>query len=105
MSHREEVAQKIAPLAAPIAGSNPAGSDVSYDTDFESIKAEIDKLSSVDNAEPAWGRIHTLGTQLLSHKAKDLRVASWLAVAWVKTHSWEGFADALVLYDALCRSY
>ena len=93
-TYREEVAQRIAPLLAPIAGASPAGADISYDPDFETIKAEIDKLSSVDNAEPAWPRIRELGTTLLSQKGKDLRVASWWAVASVKTRTWPGFAFA-----------
>jgi hypothetical protein len=37
-TYREEVAQRIALLVAPIAGANPAGADVSYDADFETIK-------------------------------------------------------------------
>ena len=68
------VAQKIAAMVAPIAGANPAGADVSYDTDFESIKAEVDKLSSVDNLDPAWSKIQDLGEKLLTQKGKDFRV-------------------------------
>jgi len=105
VSYRDEVVQRLAPLLAPIVGANPAGGDISYDTDFESIKAEIDKLSSVDNSEPAWSKIQDLGTLLLSQKGKDLRVVSWMGVAKVKTHAWIGFAEALVLYEHLARSF
>ena len=105
MSYRDEVVQRLAPLLTPIAGANPAGADISYDTDFESIKAEIDKLSSVDNSEPAWSKIQDLGTLLLSQKGKDLRVVSWMGVAKVKTGAWVGFAEALVLYENLARSF
>jgi type VI secretion system protein VasJ len=105
VSYREEVLQKLAPLLAPMAGANPAGADVSYDTDFESIKAEIDKLSSVDNSEPAWSKIEDVGALLLSQKGKDLRVVSWMGVAKVKLQTWAGFAEALILYEALARSF
>lgn len=104
-TYREEVADKVAPLLAPIPGANPAGADVSYDTDFEAIKAEIDKLSSVDNLEPSWARIQELGTTLLSQKGKDLRVVSWMSVAKVKLRTWAGFAEALVLFEALSRTF
>lgn len=104
-TYREQVAEKLAPLLGPIPGANPAGADVSYDSDFEAMKAEIDKLSSVDNSEPSWSRIQQLGTGLLEKKGKDLRAASWMAVAMVKTGSWVGFADALVLYDGLLKTY
>jgi type VI secretion system protein VasJ len=105
VSYREDVAQRIAVLVAPIGGANPAGADVSYDTDFETIKAEIDKLSSVDNLDPAWSKIQDLGAQLLAQKGKDFRVVSWMGVAKVKTQGWVGFAEALILYETLARSY
>jgi type VI secretion system protein VasJ len=104
-TYREEVTQRIATLVAPIAGANPAGADVSYDTDFETIKAEIDKLSSVDNLDPAWSKIESLGTQILAQKGKDFRVAGWMSVAKVKTQGWAGFAEALILLEVLARSF
>jgi type VI secretion system protein VasJ len=105
VSYREEVGQRIAALVAPIAGANPAGADVSYDADFETIKAEIDKLSSVDNLDPSWSKIQDVGAQLLATKGKDFRVVSWMGVAKVKTQGWVGFAEALILYETLARSY
>lgn len=104
-TYREEVAERIAPLLAPIGGANPAGADISYDSDFETIKAEIDKLSSVDNLEPAWGKIEQLAAALTAQKGKDLRVVSWMTVAKVKTSSWRGFAESLVLCHGLASSY
>jgi len=104
-TYREEVAQRLALLVAPIAGANPAGADVSYDTDFETIKAEIDKLSSVDNLDPAWSKIQELGAQLLAQKGKDFRVVSWMGVAKVKTQGWIGFSEALILYETLARTF
>ena len=105
MTYREEVSQRVAALAAPISDAAPAGVDISYDADFEAIKAEIDKMSSVDNSEPSWTRIQDLASTLLSKKGKDLRVASWMTVAKVKTQGWTGFAESLVLYDALSRTF
>jgi type VI secretion system protein VasJ len=104
-TYREEVAERVAPLLAPIAGANPAGADVSYDPDFEAIKAEIDKLSSVDNVEPAWSRIQELGRSLLTQKGKDLRVVAWMTVAKVKQDTWKGFAESLVLFDTVSRTF
>jgi type VI secretion system protein VasJ len=95
----------VAALVAPIAGVNPAGADVSYDTDFEAIKAEIDKLSSVDNLDPSWTKVLDLGTQLLLHKGKDFRVISWMSVAKVKMQGWAGFAESLVLFELIARAY
>jgi type VI secretion system protein VasJ len=104
-TYREEVAQRLALLVAPIAGANPAGADVSYDTDFETIKAEIDKLSSVDNLDPAWTKVQDLAAQILAQKGKDFRVVSWMAVAKVKTQGWSGFAESLILFEIIARSF
>jgi type VI secretion system protein VasJ len=104
-TYREEVAERIAGMLAPLSGASGAGADISYDPDFEAVKAEIDKLSSVDNTEPSWGRIDQLGTQLLSQKGKDLRIVAWLTVARAKTASWRGFAEALLVFDTLARSF
>jgi type VI secretion system protein VasJ len=92
-------------MIAPIAGANPAGADASYDPDFEAIKAEIDKLSSVDNVEPSWTRVEELGRKLLAGKSKDLRVVSWMTVARAKTTKWRGFAEALLTYEGLTRDF
>ena len=43
---RETLAEKIAPLKAPIPGGEPQGIDASYEPEFEEVKAEIDKLGS-----------------------------------------------------------
>jgi type VI secretion system protein VasJ len=102
---REQIATKIAPLLAPIAGAQPAGADPSFEPEFEQIKVEIDKLTSIDALEPAWGDIRKLGTTILSSRAKDLRVAGWLAAAHIKLHGWNGFAEALVTYDGIARTF
>jgi len=102
---REQIATKIAPLLVPIAGAQPAGTDPSFEPEFERMKLEIDKLTSIDQIEPAWAEVRDVGTGLLSSRAKDLRVAGWVAVAQTKLTGWNGFAEALVTYDGLARAF
>ena len=102
---REDAAGRLAALLAPIAGPSPVGVDVSYDPDFERIKGEIDKLTSVSGAQPAWSDVQRLASEVLSGKSKDLRVASWLTVAKLKTSGWLGFGEALVAYDGIARAF
>src|SRR3974390_496788 len=92
---REQIAAKIAPVLAPIEGGQPAGADPSFEPDFERAKAEIDKLTSVAGLEPSWTDIRELGVGLLSKRAKDLRVAGWLALARTKLDGWAGLAGGL----------
>jgi len=42
-----ELSQLLQSIRTPIPGENPCGKDVSYDEDYLTIKAEIDKLSTV----------------------------------------------------------
>jgi type VI secretion system protein VasJ len=102
---REEAAAKLAPLLAPIEGPSPVGSDVSYDPDFERLKGEIDKLTSMSGGQPAWPEIQRVGGEILSTKSKDLRVLSWMTVAKVKLDGWKGFGEALVAYDGISRTF
>jgi type VI secretion system protein VasJ len=102
---REEAAEKQAPLLAPIAGASPVGVDVSYDPDFERIKGEIDKLTSMAGGQPAWPDVQRLSAEVLATKSKDLRVLSWMSVAKVKLEGWKGFGEALVAYDAISRAF
>ena len=102
---REEADGRVAPLLTPIAGASPTGVDASYDADFERVKAEIDKLSSVEGKEPAWGDVEEVAASLLSSKSKDLRVVGWLAVAKVKRQGWRGLAEGLLLYRGLSRDF
>jgi type VI secretion system protein VasJ len=102
---REEAAAKHAPLIAPIGGENPVGVDVSYDPDFERMKGEIDKLTSMAGTQPNWPDVERLGTAMLSTKSKDLRVLAWLTVAKLKAEGWRGFGESLVVYDSMARAF
>jgi type VI secretion system protein VasJ len=102
---REEAAERLAQLIAPIPGASPSGADVSYDPDFERIKAEIDKLSSMAGGAPTWRDVESTAAALLSGKSKDLRVASWMTVAKLKTGGWKGFAEALIVYEGVASAF
>jgi type VI secretion system protein VasJ len=87
----------------PISEDQPTGSDVRYepefeelqaeiDPEFEELQAEIDKLSNPSaSGEMDWQKVNKLSTEILSNKAKDLLVASYLAVAQIHTGQMEGF--------------
>ncbi len=74
----ETLQERTAPLVAPISGG--AGADVTFEPDFEKLKKEIDKLSSVDQ-KPDWKIVSVGATAILKDKSKDFRVAIWNSVA------------------------
>lgn len=132
----------------PIPGDNPCGKDVSYDDDYLTIKAEIDKLSTVggrvdqeraaelrqmmdatrgtikksDRAEaekqleqrgsvvdgaggPDYQLIIDKATSVLSDKAKDIRVTSYLCFALWQKEKFEGLAEGLSAIDILITEF
>jgi type VI secretion system protein VasJ len=104
-SFREAIAVSQAPLLAAIEGDNPAGVDVSYEPDFEWLKAEIGKLASVTESEPSWPDVQRSALDLIGRKSKDLRVLSWLCLAKLKNEGWQGFGEALFVYDRVVSDF
>ena len=78
----------------PIAGDNPAGSKVDYDDDFQQLKEQLRKFGPGPNdpgygSDPQstnlnefedwrWRQIVKLGSNILSTRSKDLRVATYV---------------------------
>ena len=87
----------------PIAGDNPAGSDVRGSAEFEALQAEIDRPN--DTANPGqidWSNVIKLGTGITATQGKDLLVGSYLAVGLIHQHQVPGFALGLkVLRDMI----
>jgi type VI secretion system protein VasJ len=98
----ETLTERTAPLVAPIAGG--AGADVTFEPDFEKLKKEIDKLSSVDQ-KPDWKIVNSGAAVILKDKSKDFRVAIWNAVALLQAKGFEGFAEGLVVLKNLVDNF
>ncbi|MBI4705141.1 MAG: type VI secretion system ImpA family N-terminal domain-containing protein [Deltaproteobacteria bacterium] len=89
-----EARSRLEELLAPISGG--VGEDPSYDEKYDQLKTEGDKLSSLSGEQVNWGNIAALGRELLTDKAKDFRVACYLAAALVITDGPRGLLDSLV---------
>src|SRR6476659_942110 len=100
----EAIDQRTAALRAPIPGAKPWGEDVSYDSEFEKIKAEIDKIGSLEGV-PNWTQVVTGAEQLLTSRSKDLRVAVWLTIGKLHTTGVEGLAEGLLVCRDIARDY
>src|SRR5690349_14146036 len=91
----EQMRANAAKYAAPVPGPNPAGTDVSYDADFEVVRVEMDKLISMSGEMPNWGEVIRQGEQLVVDKSKDMRLLVWIAAARTKRDGMAGFAEGL----------
>jgi len=90
----------------PVSADEPVGHDVRYDPLFDLLQAEIDRgsLPAVAGAVD-WAKVIALAAEILRDKAKDLQVASYLAVGLVQTGGVEGMALALDVYCDLLEQY
>jgi type VI secretion system protein VasJ len=89
------VEQLVKPLADNAVGIDPRNSDEFYD-----LKQEVTKLSGID-----YNLIKSKSEIILSQQGKDLRVASYLILARLNLEGYQGFQEALALYDELLSNY
>lgn len=101
----EEVTAYAESLKAPIEGPTPVGADLSYDPDFETLKGEIDKLTSMSGEQPNWSEIAVMGEELLRERSKDMRLLMWCAMARLKTRGLRGFGEAVAATTEICREF
>ena len=101
----EQLRANAAKYAAPIPGASPAGADVSYDSDFEVVRIEMDKLISMSGETPNWAEVIRQGEQLVLEKSKDMRLLVWIAGARTKRDGMMGFAQGLATVHAVCKDH
>jgi type VI secretion system protein ImpA len=95
----------------PLDGDSPTGADLEYDPDFLALeraaapRAERAIGDSVKAAEePDWDEVTSLATGLLE-RSRDLRVATHLATAWMRTGGLPGWAAGLALVRGLLENH
>lgn len=98
-----EAPEMVALATDPIRPDMPAGDPVTYDPDFEAIKAEIGKLDKGE--QPEWPDIVARGTEILKTRGKDLTVACYVAVGLFHQKGYPGLAGGLLMLDALLATY
>jgi len=102
-------------LLTPIAGDNPSGTDVRYDTKlliYDRIKEarrQDDNLAQGDwqheRKSADFGLVKKLAQEALSTRTKDLQLAAWLTEAMLWTEGYSGLHQGLVLCQGLISSF
>jgi len=106
MSVEEIVAEsktRIESLLAPVNAG--VGEDISYDTMFESIKTEVDKLQSLTGETVNWGNIASSAAELLETKSKDFRLICYASAARIQEYTLPSLLDALVLLNEFNKTF
>ncbi|HET6568058.1 MAG TPA: type VI secretion system protein TssA [Rhodothermales bacterium] len=107
VAQEQELSAFALGLIAPISPGSPCGQDVTYDDDFQRMKAVIDSVSSATTSGdgPDYQLVIDLGKSVLAGKSKDLRVACYLTLGLERMQGLSGLADGLVVIDELTRRY
>lgn len=100
----ETLVEKTAALRAPFPGDAPSGEDIGFDPEFEIVKTEIDKLSSLTGGEVAWRKVVPECERLLKTRSKDLRLLVWMTIGRGQLSGWAGQAEGLVVLRDVCHS-
>lgn len=96
----------VDPLLAPISADTPAGQDIRDTPEYDTIAAEIEKLSNPSSSgQIDWQVVESLGTQLFATQGKDFMVAAWVGAAWTLRHEVNGLHASLVLQEGLLQNY
>jgi type VI secretion system protein VasJ len=89
---KDRIVTQAESYATPVTADSPSGSDISYDVEFESVKSQIDKLTSMSGGQPSWRDVVEISDKILTTKSKDLRLLAWSAIGRFNMQGVEGFA-------------
>jgi len=99
-------------LLNPIAGGNPAGTDLRYDPVFDRIKEA--RREDDDAPQGDWQRerkvadfaqVTKLASEVLATKSKDLQVAAWLTEAQLRREGFAGLRASLALLRGMLERF
>ncbi|MDE2419961.1 MAG: type VI secretion system protein TssA [Gammaproteobacteria bacterium] len=108
-----DIASLYTQLLAPLDRDNPCGEDMSFSSEFDSIQqSRIEEDHSLDQGAwvterktANWPFIEKQCIDLLTTRAKDLRLGLWYTEAITHTQGFEGFALGLDLLNGLITTY
>ncbi len=91
----------------PISESKPGGDNIRYTPAFDKLKEARreggDLLS--EGSEPDYKQVAKLGEDILKAKSKDLRVAVWLAEAWLRLEGFSGLLRGVSVLKGLVEEF
>jgi len=89
-----------------VAIAGGVGSDVRDTPEFESLQAEIGKMSNPSASSTLdWNRVLTLSAGLLSTKGKDMLVAAYLVGACLEVRGVSGLGEGIRIFGDMLKAY
>jgi len=96
---------EVESLVRPISDAQPQGADLSYESDFEVVRTEIDKLTTLAGESPNWRDVVSNGEELVSSKSKDMRLLLWATAGRTRLDGIAGLARGLAGIKAVCEAH
>lgn len=94
----------LASCLSPIPGDLPAGRDPRHEPEHERIRMQIESAGGLTGKAVDWQAVLNDG-QLLHQKAKDLLIASYMALASAKLEGLVGLTNGLLLLSGLLERF
>jgi type VI secretion system protein VasJ len=89
-----------------ISAKQPCGPNLRASDDFIRLKDEIRKLDQVHNdGQINWSTIAQQAKSFLTTQSKDILVAAYLFVAWLRLHKMAGVIPALDFFEQLLQTF
>ncbi|MBI3871715.1 MAG: type VI secretion system protein TssA [candidate division Zixibacteria bacterium] len=89
----------------PIPGEKPAGESVQFDPDYEAMRAELQKLDSVNQESVHWSMVVDTGADILKNRSKHLLVATSLSLALLERDGYPGLTAGLTICRDLVAGF
>jgi type VI secretion system protein VasJ len=102
---RDRIVAQAESYSTPLTADSPSGADISYDVEFESVKTQIDKLTSMTGGQPVWRDVVEISDKILTTKSKDLRLLAWSAIGRFNTQGVEGFALGVAIASRVASAH
>jgi type VI secretion system protein VasJ len=94
-----QLPEAVQELLLPISDASPAGDDATSSESYFKLDMEVAKVT------PDYKVCIDLASEILREISKDLRVASWLCLAWYRTDKLPGLANGIILMLELLKAY
>lgn len=92
-------------MLTPLSNQSPCGPDLGKDPEFHEMRALATAGLGLAAKAPQWDRVFELGQGLLETKSKDLRIASYVALAWLHRDGFVGLVQGLQLLIGLLSAF
>lgn len=81
----------------PIPGDRPGGESVMLEPEYETMRAEVQKLDSVTQEPVNWSVVVDTASEILEKRSKNILAATYLTLGLFEKHGYDGMAAGLTV--------